>query len=64
MYQIIGKYHSYPPEVIDQAETLDDARMLRREYQIAYGCDWVIEIKRLRTKSFEDFQFGLGKEKE
>lgn len=43
MYKIIGKYRG-KKEVIDEANTYDDAVCLANEYYIAYGSEWSISI--------------------
>ena len=46
-WEIIGKYKG-KSEVIDSANGKHEAEYLRREYQIAFGRDWVVTIKKKR----------------
>lgn len=39
VYIIRGKYLGMPEEDIDTADTLTEARYLRREYELAFGAD-------------------------
>lgn len=48
MFQIIGKYAGCPAEVIDEAETREDAEYMLKEYKIAFGSDWRLEIKKVK----------------
>ena len=43
-FSIWGYYHG-KWEKIDQAGTSDEALYLQREYQIAFGTEWTIEIR-------------------
>ena len=44
MYEIIGIYKGNK-EVIDTAETKQEARALAGEYRMAFGSEWIINIK-------------------
>jgi hypothetical protein len=46
-YEIIGIYKG-KREVIDEAETKDDANYLAAEYQLAYGKEWQVIIKQMK----------------
>ena len=46
-YEIIGKYRSVP-EVIDEADDLEEAKYLQREYQRAFGKEWLVSIRRVK----------------
>jgi len=50
IYQIIGIYKG-KREVIDETETKDDANYLRAEYQLAYGKEWQVIIKRTKGET-------------
>lgn len=39
-----------PFEEIDTADTLSEARYLEREYEMAFGADWFIFIKKKRVR--------------
>ena len=45
MYSIIGTYRGITEE-IDSAPTMQDAIILMREYKMAFGSEWTINIKR------------------
>jgi hypothetical protein len=47
-WEIIGKYRG-KKEVIDSANGKQDAEYLRSEYQMAFGNDWIITIKKKRS---------------
>lgn len=47
MYLIIGRYQGNTEE-IDSAETMETARYLQREYQMAYGAGWIVTIKKAK----------------
>ncbi len=44
IYQIVGTYKN-KKEVIDEASDISDALYLRRQYEISYGYDWIIETE-------------------
>jgi len=44
MYVIIGKYRG-EKEQLDTAKTMTEAQYLKREYEMAYGSEWIITIK-------------------
>jgi hypothetical protein len=44
MFLIMGRYHGKTEE-LDRSETLEDARYLKQEYQIAFGPEWDIQVK-------------------
>jgi hypothetical protein len=44
-FYIIGRYKG-KEEIVDSAETLEDAKYLKVEYQLAYGPEWVVSIKK------------------
>lgn len=46
MYQIIGIYKDKEPEVIDTAYSRDDAWYLLTEYQMSFGDEWEMRIKK------------------
>jgi hypothetical protein len=47
MFDIIGTYHG-TSEVLDTVETQQEAEYLRREYQMAYGREWLVTTRRSR----------------
>lgn len=47
MYKIIGSYKGGAFEKIDTAHTLKDARVLKLEYELAYGNEWRISFYRM-----------------
>ncbi len=49
MYEILGKYQG-ETEVIDQAETLQEAKYLVGEYQLAYGNQWRVWYRKARPE--------------
>jgi len=46
-WAIIGKYKGKSEEV-DSTDSKQDAEYLRKEYQMAFGNDWIITIKKKR----------------
>jgi hypothetical protein len=48
MYEIIGTYRGQK-EVLDTAEDRKEAQYLRQEYQLAFGSEWNISIKRSKN---------------
>jgi hypothetical protein len=44
MYEILGVYDG-EKEVVDTAETQEDAEYLLQEYQLAFGLDWILTIE-------------------
>jgi len=44
MFEIVGVYDG-EKEVVDTAETQEDADYLLQEYQIAFGLDWILTIE-------------------
>ncbi len=44
MYELIGKYNG-KQEVLDTADTIEEAYFLLGEYMMAFGSDWNIIIK-------------------
>ena len=44
MFKIIGTYRG-KSEVVDTAETKEEAKYLATEYRMAFGSDWAIGIK-------------------
>ena len=44
-YEVIGKYKSSPSEVVDEADTMEDAEYMLNEYRISYGSTWKLHIK-------------------
>jgi hypothetical protein len=45
MFEIIGMHHG-KKEVIDAADSREDAEYLAGEYRMAFGPEWSIVIKR------------------
>lgn len=45
---IMASWQGQEPEEVDETDNLEDAKFMRREYQLAYGFDWNVFIKRLR----------------
>ena len=43
-YKITASYLRQELEVIDAAETLEEALSLMEEYQMAYGGDWEVNV--------------------
>lgn len=43
-YEIVGTYQGIS-EILDTAETSEDANYLLNEYQMAFGKDWIIKIR-------------------
>ena len=46
----MGKYEGQT-EVIDTAETKDEARYLWQEYKMAYGSEWKLWIEKARNNN-------------
>ena len=46
-YEIIGTYRG-ESEVVDTAKDRQEAEYLRGEYQLAFGNEWVVKIKKVR----------------
>ena len=46
MFIIYGKNFGRPSEEIDTADTLSGARYLKREYEVGFGANWFIFIKK------------------
>jgi len=44
MFRIVGTYQG-KSEVIDRATTEKEANYLASEYRMAFGRDWLIEVK-------------------
>ena len=49
MYEIRGKYPGEPWETIDTADSVEEARFLVHEYQMAYGPEWSLCYRRARA---------------
>ena len=47
MYKIVASYNGGAFEKIDSAHTLKDARVLKQEYELAYGNEWRITFYRV-----------------
>lgn len=45
-YKIKGKYKNGKTEVLDTAETEQEASYLASEYKLAYGRDWKIWVSK------------------
>ena len=43
--KIIGTYQGRR-EILDTAPTMAEAQILAAEYKMAFGCDWLIEVKK------------------
>ncbi len=50
MYKIIGWYKSKSAEILDTADNKLEASKLAEEYRLAFGNDWIIEIKLIKIK--------------
>ena len=46
-YKIIGTYKG-KKEVLDVVNTRSEAQKLKIEYQMAYGANWIIEVKKVQ----------------
>jgi len=44
MYVILGKYNGAAWEPIDEFETFQEAKTMLKEYQLAFGPDWLLKI--------------------
>lgn len=49
MYEIIGRYQG-ESEVIDTADTKQEAEYLVGEYRLAYGAGWSISYRKARKQ--------------
>lgn len=47
-FVIMGKYPGQDAEEVDEAENLEEARFLVKEYRMAFGPEWSIWYKRAR----------------
>jgi hypothetical protein len=47
MYQILGTYRG-ESEVLDEADSREDAEYLLGEYQMAFGPEWTIKLVKRR----------------
>ena len=47
-WEIIGIYRG-TPEVLDTTDSRKEAYDLRREYEMAFGNEWEINIKKIRS---------------
>ena len=43
MFNIVGSYNGKPFEIIDTASDQEEAIEMKRQYEIAYGNEWVIQ---------------------
>lgn len=48
MYIIRGKYERCPWEQIDEFDTKEEAESMLKEYRLAFGSGWLLEIKKGR----------------
>jgi len=48
IYKLYGTYKGNR-ELIDQADTLAEAQYMQSEYQLAFGNEWLITIKKERN---------------
>ena len=44
MWKILGRYKAGKWEVIDEADTEEEAMRLAREYRLAFGEGWEIKV--------------------
>ena len=54
MFIIYGKNFGRPSEEIDTADTLSEARCLKRKYEMEFGANWFIFIKKKRVRVNDD----------
>lgn len=54
MFIIYGKNFGRPSEEIDTVDTLSEARYLKREYEVGFGANWFIFIKKKRVRVNDD----------
>lgn len=54
MFIIYGKNFGRSSEEIDTADTLSEARYLKREYEVGFGANWFIFIKKKRVRVNDD----------
>lgn len=54
MFIIYGKNFGRPSEEIDTADTLSEARYLKRKYETTFGANWFIFIKKRRVRVNDD----------
>lgn len=54
VFIIYGKNFGRPSEEIDTADTLSKARYLKREYEVGFGANWFIFIKKKRVRVNDD----------
>ena len=47
MSYLIYGYYKGEKEIIDEADTTEEAKYLQQEYKIAYGTEWRIGIKKV-----------------
>ena len=46
MFEIRGKYREKPWETIDEFDTAEEARKMLLEYQMAFGPEWRLTVRR------------------
>ena len=46
MFEIRGKYRGKPWETIDEFDTEEEARKMLLEYEMAFGPDWTLRVRR------------------
>ena len=44
-YLVVGRYKNNPYEVIDGADSHPDAMYLMKEYKLAYGNEWTLDVR-------------------
>ena len=49
MYEIVGTYRG-EKEVIDETDSISDARYLVGEYRLAFGPEWIINWRKAKKK--------------
>lgn len=54
MFIIYGKNFGRHSEEIDTADTLSAARYLKRQYEVGFGSNWFIFIKKKRVRVNDD----------
>ncbi len=54
MFIIYGKNFGRPSEEIDTADTLSEAKNLKRKYEMEFGANWFIFIKKKRVRVNDD----------
>jgi len=44
-YLIVGKYSNKPYEIIDSSPSHPSAIKLMKEYQLAFGNEWILDVR-------------------